>query len=315
MTMVRRWGLTGGLALAAVLLGGALFAHPVLRGDVFGDGAVLFLISWLPMLIAGVMAWGLVQAFGRRGELDRRVSVAMGGHPMSRELSWMVLLLGCFIASMVVLSWIFAVYSEETGIAPDLAMSASLVSRLLFLFALPLLIMDRSGLTVDGKGTAMPAIALKVAELWRWLGLIPVVAAVGLIGYLITPHIGLPSPSLALYALLVAFTVIATCEEIFFRGMMQTRLEQFMGRWGGIVMTSVVFALTYALIQPYDAVSQLPGHDLMHDTGLALLTYGAASLLYGYLWACFRNTWINVLMRVAMFVLLLPPDLRIGIGQ
>lgn len=313
--MVRRWGLAWGVAFAAVLIAGTLFAHPVLRDDVFGESAVLFLISWMPMLIGGVLAWGLVQAFGRRDELDRRILVAMDGHPMNRELGWMVLLLGGFVASMVLLSWIFAVYGEETGIAPDLAMSVSLVSRLLFLFAVPLLIMDRSGLTVDGKGTAMPSIALKVAEPWRWLGVVPVVASVGLIGYLITPHIGLPAPSLTLYGMLVAFTVIALCEEIFFRGMMQTRLEILLGRWGGIVMTSVVFALVYALIQPYDAVSQLPGHDLVHDTGLALITYGIASLLYGYLWACFRNTWLNVLMRVAVFVLILPPDLQVGIAQ
>lgn len=312
--MMRRWGLAWGVALAAVLIAGTLFAHPLLRDDVFGDRSVLFLISWMPMLIGGVMAWGLVQAFGRRDALDRRIAVAMDGHPLNRELGWMVLLLGGFVMSMVLLSWIFAVYGEETGIAPDLAISVALVSRLLFLFALPLLIMDRSGLTIDGRGTAMPAIALKVSEAWRWLGLVPVILSMGFTGYLILPHIGLPPPSLALYAILVAFTVIAMCEEIFFRCMMQTRLELALGRWGGIVATSVVFALTYALIQPYDAVSQLPGHDLVYDTGLALFTYGAASLFYGYLWACFRNTWLNVLMRVAMFVLILPPDLQIGIA-
>ena len=313
--MVRRWGLAWGVAFAAVLIAGTLSAHPVLRDDVFGRASVLLLISWMPMVIAGVMAWGLVQAFGRRDELDRRIVVAMDGHPIYRELGWMVILLAGFVVSMVLLSWIFAVYGEETGIAPDLAMSVSLVSRLLFLFAVPLLVMDRSGVTVDGKGTAMPSIALKVAEPWRWLGLISVVVSVGLMGYLITPHIGLPSPSLTLYGMLIAFLVIAVCEEIFFRGMMQTRLELILGRWGGIVVTSLVFALTYALIQPYDAVSQLPGHDLVHDTGMAVLTYGTASMLYGYLWACFRNTWINVLMRVAVFVLILPPALRIGIAQ
>ncbi|MBE1460069.1 membrane protease YdiL (CAAX protease family) [Nocardiopsis terrae] len=313
--MVRRWGLAWGAAFAAVLIAGTLFAHPGLREDVFGDSAVLLLISWLPMAIGGVMAWGLVQAFGRREELDRRIVAAMDGHPLYRELGWMVLLLAGFVVSMVLLSMLFAFYGAETGIAPDLAMSVALVSRLLFLFAIPLLLLDRSGITVDGKGTAMPSIALKAVEPWRWLGLIPVAVSVGLIGYLILPHIGLPAPSLALYAMLVAFAVIAGCEEIFFRGMMQTRLELLLGRWGGIMVTSVVFAVTYALIQPYDAVSQLPGHDLVHDTGLALLTYGAASLLYGYLWACFRNTWINILMRVVMFVLILPPDLQVGISR
>ncbi|PWV45109.1 MULTISPECIES: CPBP family intramembrane glutamic endopeptidase [Nocardiopsis] len=313
--MVRRWGLAWAVALAAVLIIGPALIRPGMRDDVLGESSVLYLVSWMPMLIGIVMAWGLVRAFGRRDELDRRIASAMDGHPVLRELGWMVLLIAGFILSMVVLSWIFTVYGEETGVSPDLAMSVALVSRLLFLFAIPLLILDRSGLTVDGKGTAMPSIALKVGEPWRWLGVVPVFVTVVLMGFLITPHIGLPEPSLTLYAMLVAFMVIATCEEIFFRGMMQTRLELLLGRWGGIVLTSVVFAMTYAFIQPYDAVSQLPGIDFVHDTGMALLTYGAAGLFYGYLWACFRNTWINVLMRVAMFLLILPPDLQIGISR
>ena len=311
--MVRRWGLTGTIAVAVVLTIGPLLAHPVLRDDVFDDKSVLFLIAWAPMLFAGLMSWALVWSLGRRDRLDQRVRGAMEGHPLNRELAWQLLLIVCFVLSMVLLSGVLDLYGEETGTATDLSMSVSLVSRLLFLFALPLLIMDRSGLTVDGKGTFMPAVALKVREPWRWLGLIPVVGATVVIGYLIVPYIGLPEPSLTLYAMLLAFAVIAVCEEIFFRGMMQTRLEILLGRWGGIIATSVVFASTYALIQPYDAVSQLTGTDLVHDTGLSMLTYATASMLYGYLWACYRNTWINVLLRMAIFVLILPPELDVGI--
>ena len=301
------------IVLAVVLVVGPLLASPVLRDEVFDDTSVLFLIAWTPMLFAGLLSWGLVWSLGRRDQLDRRVLAAMEGHPLGRELLWQALLIVCFVVSMVVLSGVLAFYGEETGTVPDLAMSVSLVSRLLFLFALPLLIMDRSGLTLEGQGTVMPTVALKVREPWRWLGLIPVFAATVTIGYLIVPYIGLPEPSLTLFAMLLAFAFIAVCEEIFFRGMIQTRLEILLGRWGGIIATSVVFALTYALIQPYDAVSQLTGGDLVHDTGLSMLTYATASMLYGYLWACYRNTWINVLLRMAIFVLILPPDLDVGI--
>ncbi|SIO85249.1 hypothetical protein BQ8420_06000 [Nocardiopsis sp. JB363] len=313
MTMVRRWGLTWTIAVAVVLVLGPLLAHPVLRDDVFDDKSVLFLIAWAPMLFAGLMSWALVWSLGQRERLDQRVRGAMEGHPLNRELAWQLLLIVCFVLSMVLLSRVLDIYGEETGTATDLSMSVSLVSRLLFLFAIPLLIMDRSGLTLDGKGTFMPAVALKVREPWRWLGLIPVVGATVVIGYLIVPYIGLPEPSLTLYAMLLAFAVIAVCEEIFFRGMMQTRLEILLGRWGGIIATSVVFASTYALIQPYDAVSQLTGTDLVHDTGLSMLTYATASVLYGYLWTCYRNTWLNVLLRMAIFVLILPPELDVGI--
>lgn len=313
MTIVRRWGLTWTVIVAVVLLGGSLVADPNLRADVFGNSAVLFAIAWTPMLVGGLVAWLLVRTWGRREDLDRRIRSAMGGHPLNRELAWQFFLVGCFVLSLLLLSQVFHFYGAEVGTSPDLAVSASLVSRLLFLFAIPLVLMDRSGIVVDGRGTAMPDIALKVREPWRWLGLIPVAVAVGMIGYPIIPHIGLPPPSLVLYGMLLAFTVIAVCEEIFFRGMVQTRLEILLGRWGGIGATSLLFAMTYALIQPFDAVSQLPGDDLSHNVGMAMLTYVPGGLLYGYLWVCFRNTWLNVLMRMAMFVLLMPPDLQVGL--
>ncbi len=312
MTMVRRWGLAWGALLAVLLIAVPMLSHPALRSDVLGDSMVLLMVSWSPMLIGGILAWALVRGFGARDRLDLRIVRAMEGHPVGREVAWLGLLLVCFVLSMVALSLLFRAYGAQIG--ADLAMSASLVSRLLFLFTLPLLLMDRSGVTVDGKGTDMPAIALRVSEPWRWLGLIPVGVALTLLGYLLIPYIGLPGPSLPLLGFLLAFTVIAVCEEIFFRGMMQSRLELQMGRWGGIVATSVVFAVTYAVIQPYDAVSQLPGTDLVYNTGLALLTYATASLLYGYLWTCFRNTWLQVIMRVGMFLMIMPPDLQIGLN-
>ena len=311
MTMVRRWGLTWWSALAVLLVAVPMITHPALRSDVLGDSAVLLLVSWAPMLLGGILAWVLVRWFGAREELDRRVAAAMVGHPLNRELVWLAVCLGGFVLTMVLLSMIFGMY--EAAIGADLAMSASLVSRLLFLFTLPLLVMDRSGVTIDGKGTAMPSVALKVTEPWRWLGLAPVAVVLGLMAYLLIPRTGLPEASFPLFGFVLAFAVVAVCEEIFFRGMVQTRLEILMGRWGGILATSVVFALTYAVIQPYDAVSQLTGVDIVYDTGLALLTYASAGLLYGYLWACFRNTWINVFIRIGMFVMIMPPDLRIGI--
>src|SRR5699024_2470430 len=201
------------------------------------------------------------------------------------------------------LSLIFGMYEAEIG--ADLKMSVALVSRLLFLFTLPVLALDRSGFTVDGRGLNMPALVMKVTEPWRWVGpLIPVLLVLGLPG---TPL------SVELIGFLLAFVLIALCEEIFFRAMLQTRLEILMGRWGGIVSTSVLFALTYALIQPYDALAQLPGQDIVHDLGLALLTYAVAGLFYGYLWACFRNVWANVLIRAGLFLLIMPPDLQTGL--
>ncbi|CAL9448632.1 hypothetical protein SUDANB121_02412 [Nocardiopsis dassonvillei] len=312
--MVRRWGLLGWVGAALLTLAVALVVDSGLRHDVIIDLPVLFLISWAPMLAGGVVAWALVRAFGARPELDRRIAAALQTHPINRELGWLALLLVGFVLCMVVLGTILHLFGEEIG--ADLAMSASLVSRLLFLFTLPLLVMDRSGVVLDGRGTAMPSIALKVEQPWRWLGLIPVAIVLALVGYvyLQVPDRGLlPEPSFPLIGFVLAFALISACEEVFFRGMVQTRLEVVLGPWGGIVATSVLFALMYAVVRPYDAVSQLPGNGVAHDLGLALVTYGASSLLYGYLWLCFRNTWLNVLLRIGLFLILTPPALEDGV--
>lgn len=312
MTMVRRWGLTWWAATAILLIAVPALSRPVLFTDVLDDYAVFVLVSWSPMLLGVVIAWAVVKGFGAREQLDRRITAAMEGHPTKRELGCLALFLVGLVLFMALLSLILRMYEAQVG--ADLAMSISLVSRLLFLLTLPLLVMDRSGITLEGKGTAMPQIAVKATELWRWSGLFSVLIPLGLISWLIIPYAGLPEPSPLLVFLVIEFTVIAACEEIFFRGMLQTRLEMRIGRWGGIVATSVVFAMTYAVIQPYDAMSQLPSADLVYNMGLAMLTYAPASMLYGYLWACFRNIWLNVIMRIGMFLMLMPPDVQTGIS-
>lgn len=312
--MVRRWGLLGWAGTALLFLAVALTVDPGLRHDVVFDFPILLLISWGPMLAGGLVAWGLSRAFGDRPALDRRIASALQTHPINRELGWLALFLAGFVLCMGVLGTILHLFGEEIG--ADLAMSASLVSRLLFLFTLPLLVMDRSGVVLDGRGTAMPAIALKVEQPWRWLGLVSVALVLGLIGYVYVqvPDRGLlPEPSFPLVGFVLAFALISVCEEIFFRGMVQTRLEIIMGPWGGIVTTSILFSLMYAVVRPYDAVSQLPGDGAVYDLGLALLTYGPASMLYGYLWLCFRNTWLNVLLRIGTFFILTPPALDNGV--
>lgn len=309
--MVRRWGLVVGLSVAALVIALPIALHPVLRADLTEGAALLLFVGWAPMLIGGIMAWAVVSGFGDRDGLDRRVHQALDGHPLTRELVWLGVFLACFVLLMILLSQVFTLYGSHTG--ADLNMSASLVSRLLFLFTLPILVMDRSGITVDGKGTAMPAVALKVNTPWRWLGLIPAAVVLALAGYAVIPHVGLPGLSLSLIGFVLAFALIALCEEIFFRAMLQTRLEVLMGRWGGIVAATVVFAFTYAVVQPFDEVSQLPGDDAGYVIALSVLSYGPAGLLYGYLWSCFRNLWLNVIIRIGMFIVLMPPDLNIGI--
>ncbi|WP_017598658.1 CPBP family intramembrane glutamic endopeptidase [Nocardiopsis lucentensis] len=306
MTKVRSWGLISWGVFFALLVV-AMLARPELLADVMSESRPVYVAVWGPMLIAGVLTWALVRWFGDRDQLDRRVAAALDGHPIHREFGWLMVFLCGFVLAMFVLSWVSSLYGEELGM--DLRMSVSLVSRLLFLFTLPMLVMDRSGVTIDGKGTAMPALAMAVREPWRWLGLISVALAVGLIAYRLVPVFGLPPLSLAVAGFFLAFALVSLCEEIFFRAMVQTRLEFILGRWAGIAATSTVFALAYAITQPHDAVAQIRGQDMVTDLGLSLLTYGVSGVLYGYLWTCFRNVWITVILRIALFVIILPPGL------
>lgn len=131
MAMLRKWGLACWLGLAVLLVALPMAVHPVLRADVFGESAIFFLVSWSSILIGGLVAWGLVRAFGDRDALDLRFRQALIGHPIIREVAGSVLFLGGFALCMFVLSLIFDMYGAEIG--ADLAMSVALVSRLLFL--------------------------------------------------------------------------------------------------------------------------------------------------------------------------------------
>ncbi|MFI6577555.1 lysostaphin resistance A-like protein [Nocardiopsis sp. NPDC050513] len=306
MTKVRSWGLVAWGAWAALIVT-VMVARPELPAEVLTRSLPFYTSVWGPLLVAGLAAWGLVRWFGHRDALDARIAAALEGHPIRRELGYLLMFLSGFVLSMMALSWISSLYAAETDM--DLRMSVSLVCRLLFLFTLPMLVMDRSGVTVDGRGTAMPSLALGVREPWRWLGLVPVGVAVGLVGNQLAPVYGLPPLTLGVVGFLLAFALVCMCEEIFYRGMLQTRLEFILGRWAGIVVASTVFASTYAVIQPYDAVVQMRGHDFVQDLWLSLLSYGAGGLLYGYLWTCFRNIWITVVLRLSLLVIVLPPGL------
>ncbi|GHD23934.1 CPBP family intramembrane glutamic endopeptidase [Nocardiopsis kunsanensis] len=311
MTTIRRWGFLAWTALAVVLVVLTVGLPTEVRTHVFGDSLPYYLGSWGAMLAGGLLMWAMVRTLGERRWLDEQIIRAFVGHPLRFEVAWCLFLLAAFLLSMVVLSRLFGIFETEVG--ADLAMSVSLVSRLLFLFTLPILVLDRSGVTTDGRGTQMPNIVLRPNAPWRWGGLLPVVVTLALMGAVFLPYSDYPQLGFGLVGFLAAFTVISLCEEAFFRSMLQTRLEVYMGRWGGIVASTVIFALTYALIQNFDAVSQLPGEGLIKDTGLAMATYGAAGLFYGYLWSCYRNLWLNVLIRVGTFLILMAPDPSSGL--
>ncbi|WP_239645995.1 CPBP family intramembrane glutamic endopeptidase [Nocardiopsis valliformis] len=292
-----------GAGLFLVLI--TLAIDPQLRQDVMYGGGYRLLVSWGPAVAAGVLAGLLAVYFGRRRELDTRVRQALTTQPVHRQLIW----LGCcLVACVVAIAGLYWVLSA-LGPGADASTTApiSLVPRVLFFLALPAIAIDRLITILRAEGTGLSEIAMKVTEPWRWLGLTPVLLAIMLVSFLLAPfRVGWP-PLVLMVGVLAVFLVAALCEEAFFRVMVQTRLELLWGRWAGIITTSLLFALFYALIQPYLVLIPLPGDTFVHHLGMALLTYTPIGLLCGYLWACYRNIWLNTLLRTGLFFLAYPP--------
>ncbi|RSM76943.1 CPBP family intramembrane metalloprotease [Amycolatopsis sp. WAC 01375] len=135
-------------------------------------------------------------------------------------------------------------------------------------------------------------------QTWRWLAPIPAVLVFGWL-YVLGP-LAPPLPTaedypdpvyLAVGATLTFFTA-NVLEEVFFRGMLQTRLEALFGRWPGILLTSLLFAWLH-----------LPTHgqgSLPLTLGAIVAFQGFFGLFTGYLWSRYRNLWAPIAAHTAM---------------
>lgn len=100
-----------------------------------------------------------------------------------------------------------------------------------------------------------------------------------------------------LATLVIAATATAVTasigEEIFYRYWLQTRLEATLGRWPGILATSLMFGLMH-----------LASHGAGLGLGLAAATVvagqGVAGILFGYLWSRYRRLWLPILLHLSM---------------
>jgi hypothetical protein len=61
----------------------------------------------------------------------------------------------------------------------------------------------------------------------------------------------------------------------------------------------------------YNEITDLSTEGPLHQLGCALLTYGVAGLLLGYVWSRYRNIWLSVLLRGGMFTLIIAPTVHI----
>lgn len=304
MTTTLRWVLWLSLAACAVALALALLADPALPSQLTWHGADPLWTVWLPAAAGIVLSWAIVTRRQRDGMTDR-VGDALAGHPLGTEVRWLLFFLGCFVAGAIALTHLLG-----AAFPPEAYVTAVPVVRVLFLFVLPTLVVDRAGINSVGAAMAMPVLAMRVTEPWRWAGLLPVVVCgcLAVVGVRDTPA---PSPGTIALTMLVTFVAITVPEEIFYRGMLQSRLERLAGRWTAIVTVSFLFAVAHAVMDPYNEIVDLASDGPLHRLGAAILTYGAFGVLLGYVWSQYRSIWLLILLRGTILTLVIAPTVRI----
>lgn len=93
-------------------------------------------------------------------------------------------------------------------------------------------------------------------------------------------------------------------EEVSFRGILQTRLEQLTGSAaGGIVITSLLFGLIHApglYLRTSQTNESFTSPSLLYAIGFSIVVLSPVGLFFGYLWSRTRNILVLVLVHGAM---------------
>jgi membrane protease YdiL (CAAX protease family) len=138
----------------------------------------------------------------------------------------------------------------------------------------------------DWSGAADHRAALPPAL--RWLAPLPALVAWGYL-YFYGPLAGDRDMSgyerydrvYLIGAMLLTFLSASVAEEIFYRVMLQTRLEALLGRWPALVASSLLFALMH--------VNRLHDGPVAVMLAVIVVFNGGFGLFVGYLWARYRN--------------------------
>jgi uncharacterized protein len=143
---------------------------------------------------------------------------------------------------------------------------------------------------------------------WHWLGPVPAILAWGCLSFYSTlagerDMSGYEAwdPTELTVVALFTFVTASVTEEIFFRVMLQSRLEALYGRWPAITATALLFTVMHA---------HRFGDGPPWLIALLLLTSnGGLALFTGYLWSRYRNVWSLLVVHGAVNGLALLPVL------
>jgi membrane protease YdiL (CAAX protease family) len=165
------------------------------------------------------------------------------------------------------------------------------LSKPVFFFLIPGLILryhyrERLLVTVEGESLLRPK------GIWRWAYTSPVLLGFGYL-ILLSPlavalprAVDYPDPVLLAIGATLTFITANIMEELFFRVILQSRLELAYGRWPAIVTSALVFALMH-----------LPSHaqgGFLKTLAVIVVSQGTFGLFTGYLWSRYRNIYALV---------------------
>ncbi|WP_326553115.1 CPBP family intramembrane glutamic endopeptidase [Micromonospora sp. NBC_01813] len=141
---------------------------------------------------------------------------------------------------------------------------------------------------------------------WYWLGPLPAIAGWAWLAYYsplatTTDLSGYREydPAFLITAMLLTFLTASVLEEIFYRAVLQTRLEALLGRWPAIAATALLFAAMHT--------HRIGSGPLAETVAVVLVFNGGFGLFLGYLWARYRNIWALILAHGAVNSLTLLP--------
>jgi len=80
-------------------------------------------------------------------------------------------------------------------------------------------------------------------------------------------------------------------EELFFRRWLQSRLESQFGRWGGIALASLAFALMHLGSDRQDSGAVV-------EVAAVIVVQGSFGVMVGYLWSKYRNLWVVIIAHL-----------------
>jgi len=157
-----------------------------------------------------------------------------------------------------------------------------LVAKVVVLITVPAVLVWRSRSAISIPGATQP---------WQWWPPIVVVAVWTWLSQA-APWIQEPSFDgvdvvfLVVVASLTALTA-GVGEELFFRRWLQSRLESQFGRWGGIALASLAFALMHLSSDRQESSPVV-------EIAAVIVVQGSFGAMLGYLWSKYRNLWVVI---------------------